>query len=274
MPGLGRGKGRLPAVSPFDPSPEQKTVLDMGLDTIRIRAGAGTGKTTTVALVIANLVENHGVDPERILGITFTNKAASELADRVKAFLGNAVEEGRQAEIHTYHGFAAQILAEFGALAGVDTRVRVITPTFSRQILSETYHHTTYAHLDITNAHGLDKIRTLGDRMGDHLLTPADLISHIDPTDEVWALRAEMLETLRSYETDKRRLDVVDYSDLVTLSTHLLTSHPEPGGRDPGSLSGRDPGRVPRHQPRAACVAHHGVRPGQRTDGVARDRGR
>ncbi|HEX2404669.1 MAG TPA: ATP-dependent helicase, partial [Acidimicrobiia bacterium] len=227
MPGLGRGKGRLPPVSAFEPSPEQKKILDMGLDTIRIRAGAGTGKTTTVALVIANLVENHGVDPERILGITFTNKAASELADKVKAFLGTAVEEGRQAEVHTYHGFAAQILAEFGALAGVDTRVRVITPTFSRQILSETYHHTTYAHLDITNAHGLDKIRTLGDRMGDHLLTPADLIDHVVPTDEVWATRAEMLETLRRYDTDKRRLGVVDYSDLVTLSTKLLTSHPD-----------------------------------------------
>jgi len=213
-------------MSGFEPSPEQREILEMGLDTIRIRAGAGTGKTTTVALVIANLVENHGVDPERILGITFTNKAASELADRVKAFLGNAVEEGRQAEVHTYHGFAAQILAEFGALAGVDTRVRVITPTFSRQILSETYHHTTYDYLDITNAHGLDKIRTLGDRMGDHLLTPADLIDHVDPT-EVWAMRAEMLDTLRRYDIDKRRLGVVDYSDLVTLSTRLLTIHPE-----------------------------------------------
>ena len=214
-------------MSAFTPSPEQKTILDMGLDTIRIRAGAGTGKTTTVALVIANLVENHGVDPERILGITFTNKAASELADRVKAFLGTAVDEGRQAEVHTYHGFAAQILAEFGALAGVDTRVRVITPTFSRQILSETYHHTTYDHLDITNAHGLDKIRTLGDRMGDHLLTPSDLIDHVDPTDDVWAMRGEMLETLRRYDTDKRRLGVVDYSDLVTLSTRLLAGHPD-----------------------------------------------
>jgi DNA helicase-2/ATP-dependent DNA helicase PcrA len=212
------------------PSPEQQEILGLGLDTIRIRAGAGTGKTTTVALVIANLVESHGVDPERILGITFTNKAASELADRVKGFLGSAVDEGRQAEVHTYHGFAAQVLAEFGALAGVDNRVRVITPTFSRQLLTETYHHTSYHHLDITSAGGVDKIRTLGDRLGDHLLAPEDLLPFADPSDDIWAARVEMLETLRRYDADKRRLGVVDYSDLVTLSTDLLTRHPELAG--------------------------------------------
>jgi DNA helicase-2/ATP-dependent DNA helicase PcrA len=209
------------------PSAEQQAILDLGLDSVRIKAGAGTGKTTTVALVIANLVEAHGIDPERILGITFTNKAASELADRVKSFLGPAVDEGRQAEVHTYHGFAAQILAEFGALVGVDSRVRVITPTFSRQLLTETYHHTSYNHIDITNRRGVDRIRTLGDRMGDHLLVADDLLSSADPSEEVWAQRSEMLDTLRQYDSDKRRLGVVDYSDLVTLSTTLLTSYPE-----------------------------------------------
>ena len=69
------------------PSPEQQDILDLGLKTIRIRAGAGTGKTTTVGMVISNLVAKHGIEPERILGITFTNKAASELADRVKISL-------------------------------------------------------------------------------------------------------------------------------------------------------------------------------------------
>jgi DNA helicase-2/ATP-dependent DNA helicase PcrA len=68
----------------LQPTPEQQAILDLGLTSIRVRAGAGTGKTTTVAMVIANLVANHGVDPERILGMTFTNKAAAELAARVR----------------------------------------------------------------------------------------------------------------------------------------------------------------------------------------------
>lgn len=214
-------------MSALRPSAEQQEILDLGLDTIRIKAGAGTGKTTTIAMVIANLVDGHGVDPERILGITFTNKAASELADRVRSFLGPTVEEGRQAEVHTYHGFAAQVLSEFGALAGVDNRVRVITPTFSRQLLSETFHHTTYQHIDITSRGWLDKIRTLGDRLGDHLLTPARLLAASHPVDDIWPTRVEILHTLQRYDEDKRRLGVVDYADLVTLSTELLTRHPE-----------------------------------------------
>ncbi|MDP9494260.1 MAG: ATP-dependent helicase [Actinomycetota bacterium] len=208
------------------PSPEQAEVLALGLDTIRIRAGAGTGKTTTVAMVISNLIANHSLDPERILGITFTNKAAAELADRVRSSLAGKVDEGRQVEVHTYHGFAAQVLSEFGALAGVDNRVKVITPTFSRQILSETFNHTSYQHLDITNITTLDKIRGLGDRLGDHLLEPEDVLSQIHPQDEIWDSRIEMLETLVRYGEDKRRLGVVDYGDLVTLSTRILGSFP------------------------------------------------
>jgi len=183
-----------------------------------------------VAMVIAGLVENHEVEPEQILGITFTNKAAAELADRVRQTIGQDVEPGRQVEVHTYHGFAAQILAEFGPLAGVDNRAKVITPTFSRQLLTDTFHHRSYEYLDITQSRTLDKIRRLGDRLGDHLLTPGDLL--IEPhlhDDEIWQARQEMAQTLEQYSTDKRRLRVVDYSDLVTLSTRVVVDHPELG---------------------------------------------
>ncbi|MEA1903272.1 MAG: ATP-dependent DNA helicase [Actinomycetota bacterium] len=225
---MARGKRGVFAVIDLTPSPEQQEILDLGLTTIRIRAGAGTGKTTTVAMVIANLIENHGVEPEQILGITFTNKAAAELSAKVRQMLPTEIDPGRQVEVHTYHGFAAQILSEFGALAGVDNRAKVITPTFARQIMRETFHHTAFDYLDITQVRSLDRVRKLGDRAGDHLLVPEDLISASpDPSDEVWAARTEMAETLREYAADKRRLRVVDYGDLVTLSTQIVRSHPE-----------------------------------------------
>jgi len=208
------------------PSAEQREILDLGLASVRIRAGAGTGKTTTVAMVIANLIENHDVDPEQILGITFTNKAAAELSARVRELTD--VEPGRQVEVHTYHGFAAQILSEFGAIADVNTRVRVITPTFARQIMRETFHHTSFSHLDITQVRTLDRVRKLGDRLGDHLLGPEDLLAtQVDPDDTTWGARREMASVLEQYSRDKRRLGVVDYGDLVTLSTRILTRHPD-----------------------------------------------
>lgn len=209
----------------FDPTPQQLKILALGPDSIRISAGAGTGKTTTVAMVIANLIENHDIAPEEILGITFTNKAASELADRVRDYLGADVDPGREIEVHTYHGFASQILNEFGLLAGLQKRPDVITPTFSRQLLSEAFYNTEYEHLDITWAGRVDRIKQLGDRLGDHLLTPDDLLNSAHGDEEPWPERVEMLETLVKYQRKKMDLSAVDYADLITLATHLVANN-------------------------------------------------
>ncbi|HEX6285946.1 MAG TPA: ATP-dependent helicase, partial [Acidimicrobiia bacterium] len=210
------------------PTTEQRRILDLGPTSIRVRAGAGTGKTTTVAMVIANLVEHHGVDPEQILGMTFTNKAAAELAESVARRLPVAVDPSRQVEVHTYHGFAAQILAEFGPLVGADTRAGVITPTFARQLIRDVFFERGHRYLDMTNRVTLDQIRKLGDQLGDHLLRPEDLIkaATIHGGDETWAARVEMAETLERYNRAKSDLRVVDYADLVTLSTRVLQQHP------------------------------------------------
>lgn len=210
------------------PTIEQQRILDLGPTSIRVRAGAGTGKTTTVALVISNLVANHAVDPERILGMTFTNKAAAELAEKVAGLLPDSIDAARQVEVHTYHGFAAQILSEYGPLAGVDTRSGVITPTYARQLIRDVFYHQQRLHLDMTYRGTLDQIRKLGDQLGDHLLRPDDIIkaSTIHKGDDIWAARVEMAETLTGYNEAKAALRVVDYADLVTLSTRLLQDHP------------------------------------------------
>lgn len=210
------------------PTPEQQRILDLGLTSIRVRAGAGTGKTTTVALAISNLVANHDVDPERILGITFTNKAAAELAERVAGLLPDTIDRSRQIEIHTYHGFAAQVLAEFGPITGADTTSGIITPTFARQLVQDVFLHGTHDRLDMTYRGTIDRIRRLGDQLGDHLLRPEDIIraGDIHAGDEIWSERLEIAETLVRYNQAKAELGVVDYADLVTLSAQLLRDHP------------------------------------------------
>lgn len=212
----------------IQPTREQQAILDLGPTSIRVRAGAGTGKTTTVALVISNLVESHGIVPERILGMTFTNKAAAELSAKVADLLPETVDPARQVEVHTYHGFAAQVLSEYGPLAGVDTRSGIITPTFARQLIRDVFFHVPHDRLDMTYRGTLDRIRKLGDQLGDHLSRPQDIIraGAIHAGDDIWAERVEIAETLAAYDEAKRELRVVDYSDLVTLSTRLMQEHP------------------------------------------------
>jgi DNA helicase-2/ATP-dependent DNA helicase PcrA len=209
------------------PTPEQLDVISAPLGPIRVAAGAGTGKTTTIALRVVSLVADLGLEPERIVGITFTNKAAAELSDRIRVLLTPHVEPGREVEVHTYHGFAAQLLREFGALVGVERNSKVITPTFSRQLLRSVLHRVPLASINISDRNNIEHLRRLGSQLGDHLLLPQDVPIPEGPADDPWLLRTDLLEGLKHYQAEKTRLGVTDYADLIVLAHRLVTQHPE-----------------------------------------------
>ena len=72
-----------------------------------VLAGAGSGKTRVLTTSIANLIDNEGIDPRNILAITFTNKAANEMKDRVASLLNMDVSH---LWIGTFHSICARIL--------------------------------------------------------------------------------------------------------------------------------------------------------------------
>jgi DNA helicase-2/ATP-dependent DNA helicase PcrA len=209
------------------PTREQVEVISAPLGPIRVAAGAGTGKTTTIALRVVSLVADRGLEPERILGITFTNKAAAELSDRIRVLLTPHVEPGREVEVHTYHGFAAQLLREFGALVGVERSSKVITPTFSRQLLRSVLHRVPLASINISDPNNIEHMRRLASQLGDHLLLPQDVAIPEVPADEPWLFRADLLAGLGHYQAEKARLGVTDYADLIVLAHRLVIQHPE-----------------------------------------------
>jgi DNA helicase II / ATP-dependent DNA helicase PcrA len=212
------------------PTAEQQAILDASLGPLRIAAGAGTGKTTTVALFVRHLAESRGIEPESVLGLTFTNKAAAELADRVRALLEPVAGPGREAEVHTYHGFAAQVVGEFGALVGIEREAGVITPTFARQLLFDVVQHRQFHHYDPTHAGNVDKIQRLGSALGDHLVDPARVVAAAGG-EEPWPERLELLAAWDDYRAEKARLGVVDYADLISATVRLLEEHPEIAAR-------------------------------------------
>jgi DNA helicase-2/ATP-dependent DNA helicase PcrA len=209
------------------PSPQQAAVIRAPLEPLRVLAGAGTGKTTTMALRLQALVRDGTVVPEEALGVTFTNKAAAELSDRLRTLLPDLAAEGRDVEVATYHGFSMGLLREFGALIGVERSAGLITPGYSRQLLTQAL--AAAPELDLTApGHRVDELALLAGQLGDHLLTPADLVAAAPPEpDEVWTHRLEMARALEWYAARKRSLGLIDYADLITGAHRLVTRHPD-----------------------------------------------
>ncbi|MCU0241994.1 MAG: UvrD-helicase domain-containing protein, partial [Vicinamibacteria bacterium] len=105
-------------------SPEQLAAVQHGDGPLLIIAGAGTGKTTVLTRRIAHLIASKQARPEEILALTFTEKAALEMAERVDALIPYSYAE---TWIGTFHAFGDRVLREFALEAGIDPEFRVLS---------------------------------------------------------------------------------------------------------------------------------------------------
>ncbi|MGI9609049.1 MAG: ATP-dependent helicase, partial [Acidimicrobiia bacterium] len=220
VPGLAAGRTGVPIMSGIIPSPEQQAIIEYPLQPLRVDAGAGTGKTTTMALRLAHLLNDGQVDAA--LGITFTNKASQELRERIDSLRPD--DDSGVVEVSTYHGFAHSLLSEFGAYVGVERTARLITPGFVRQLMRDALGDGTYAVLDLAApGYRVEEMAALNGALADNLAGPPDVESIAG---EVGAKRGELLDALERYAAIKQRLGVVDYGDLIQLTHRLLAETP------------------------------------------------
>lgn len=209
----------------FVPTQEQTSVIDHPLEPLRVAAGAGTGKTATIVHRLARLIRD-GLSPERAIGITFTNKAADELAARLRRILPEFAATGREVEVATYHGFAYSLLQEFGAMVGVERDAAIIGPGYMRQLLQEAVAAGQYRHLDLTWVPALvEQAAELAGQLARNLVTPEQALAAGGSGDADPA-RRELISVIRGYADLKRDLGVVDYSDLILLGHRLLATFP------------------------------------------------
>lgn len=143
-------------MSAVQPTSEQRAVIEAPLEPMLVIAGAGSGKTTTMADRVAHLVAENHVRPEEVLGITFTRKAAAELAARIRQKLrhldGTSGEPTRHwpegikepgapdpavtVSALTYHSYANSLVADYGLRLGVERDAVVMGPAQSWQLAS------------------------------------------------------------------------------------------------------------------------------------------
>jgi DNA helicase-2/ATP-dependent DNA helicase PcrA len=217
----------------FRPSDEQLSIIEYSYEPLRIAAGAGTGKTTTIVERIAHLV-GAGLDPARILGVTFTNKAAEELNQRVLQVLGSEHDD-RTPEISTYHGFAASILDEFGAYVGYDRSAMLMDDGHRSELASRVLRSTGTPDLDLTSlSTRRSEMLSLAASLTDNLIDAAVVraaapsgvrAANLDTADDetvVWRKRLALADAAESYEAEKRRIGLLEYSDLIRLAVQVV----------------------------------------------------
>ena len=186
-------------------NPEQlEAVLHEG-SPLLILAGAGTGKTRVITSKIAYLVKERGFQPESILAVTFTNKAAREMRERA-AILEPSCE---RAVIRTFHSFGAWFLRRNASAVGLDSNFVIYDDGDSSELI-----HATLPQLSKQEC---NRYASLIARAKDYYLEPDSPNLDVSIRDE------DFRRIYALYEQRLRDTGNVDFGDLIRLPTKILT---------------------------------------------------
>ena len=195
-------------------NPQQRAAVEQTEGPLLVLAGAGSGKTRVLTYRVAYLMQQ-GVAPWHILAITFTNKAAKEMADRVHALAGEASED---AWISTFHSFAARVLRrdieKLGykrqfAIYDEDDRMSVIKNVAKDMKLSDKEFPPRQIRAVISDAKN-------------RLLTPTEWLKESGEDRRSRTL----YEAYRQYEKVLQSNNALDFDDLLIKTLVLLSEHP------------------------------------------------
>ncbi|WP_436526551.1 ATP-dependent helicase [Actinoplanes sp. HUAS TT8] len=239
------------------PTDEQAAIIAHPVKPLLVVAGAGSGKTETMASRVVWLVANGYAHPGEILGLTFTRKAAGELSHRVRTRLGQLARRlgGRddalvgEATISTYHSYAARVVTEHGLRGGFEPSARLLTEAARWQIVDSLVRAYTGEMTGLNRAPGTvtDDVLALSAELAEHLKSPDDLAAWTGRffadlqsfpgrmyKDVSEALRRQqhrltLLPLVRLYEQRKLDLEAMDFGDQMARAALVARDHPAVG---------------------------------------------
>ncbi|WP_037559779.1 ATP-dependent helicase [Spirillospora albida] len=246
-----------------EPTGEQARVIEAPLAPMAVIAGAGSGKSETMAARVVWLVANGFVRPERVLGLTFTRKAAAELGVRVRKRLdklrealpadelerlgGDALFDG-EPMVSTYHSYAARLFGDHALREALEPTMRLISPAVAWQICSrvvDTY-NGPMDRIDWQPDTVTKAVMELAGDLSEHLRTPDDVRRVGSWLEERFAavrrplkaqrdilakhaVREQLMPLIEAYRQAKSAREVIDHGDQMALAARIAYKHPEVG---------------------------------------------
>ncbi|MGW7289444.1 UvrD-helicase domain-containing protein [Streptomyces sp. NPDC054847] len=248
-------------------TPEQTACITAPPAPQVIVAGAGSGKTTVMAARVVWLVGTGQVAPDQVLGLTFTNKAAGELAERVRTALvragvtdPDAIDPGDpssvfggdtpvgEPRISTYHAFAGQLLKDHGLRIGLEPTARLLADATRYQLAARVLREAPGPYPALTRSFPslVSDLLALDAELAEHLVPPERLKEYdtellrtlegarltnadLRKVPEAAEARRELLDLTLRYRAAKRQRDLLDFGDQIALSAELALTRPEVG---------------------------------------------
>lgn len=198
-----------------DLNPEQEKAVKHFEGPIMVFAGAGSGKTRVLTKRIASLVIDHGIRPDSILAVTFTNKATEEMRHRIRGLLGQG---GERVWIGTFHSTALRILRRHGGKIGYqpnfnvyddDDSLKVIKSILNELKIDEKKNHPrVYARI-------IDSAKNQG-------IDAEEYLTRNPPKND----RLRAAEVYEMYQRALLRSNSMDFGDLLLNVVRLMKEHP------------------------------------------------
>jgi len=195
---------------------EQKLAVTRINGPLMILAGAGTGKTRVITFRIAHMIAQ-GIRPSQIVALSFTNKAAKEMAERVRSLIGS---HSKNVWMGTFHSFCLFLLRKHGSLIGLSRDFSLIDTSDQIELVRRSLEEKGWSGL-----YKVDLLHSQISKAKNHLLTPQDIL---DGKGEglLSGDNAILGQVFQLYERQLKLNRVIDFDDCIYKAVHLLDRNP------------------------------------------------
>ncbi|MEO1695067.1 MAG: UvrD-helicase domain-containing protein [Pseudomonadota bacterium] len=198
-------------------NPEQRRAVETLDGPVLVLAGAGTGKTKALTTRIAHILNTGRAEPRQILAVTFTNKAAREMKERIGSLVGGAVEG--MPWLGTFHSIGVRILRRHAELAGLKPGFTILDSDDQLRLMKQ-----------VIEVAGIDKerwparqLQGLIDRWKNRGQTPDEV-----PKGESFAFaNGKGAALYADYQKRLKELNAVDFGDLLLECVRIFRAHPD-----------------------------------------------